>query len=319
MAKYKAVIADMLFKDVEVEQEILAEADAVIIQGNCRTETELIALAGDADALITFSFKPVSDFLMKNMPKCLIIVRGGIGLDTVDLPSATRNGLMVTNIPAYCVEEVSNLTMALMLALVHKIPVAMHATSRGKWDYHVIKPIRSLRMLTVGIIGFGHIGRLSGQKAASFDMKVQFCDPAVQGDQPMGNGVLARKVELDTLLTASDVIILHAPANEHTRHIINAETIAKMKKGCILINTARGQLLDTRALVDGLKNGHIGGAGLALIEGVPPLGKEHPLLAFENVIITPYYAWYSEDSVRLLRSTANCLIKNLSEMLSLPH
>jgi len=302
MAQYKVVFIEGLFPDMNIEKEILKKVDAEIVVGNCRTEDEVIELAHDADALVAYSFKPISDYLMSNIKKCKIIVRGGIGVDTVDIPAATKNGIIIANLPGYCINEVSDLTMAMMLSLLYKLPVAMSSTGGGEWNRDLVKPLRSLRKLTVGIIGFGNIGRTSARKATAFGMKILFYDPFVETDIKIRDSE-AKKVELDELLAKSDVILLHAPLNDKTYHIINKETLRKMKKGTILINTARGGLIETEALVAALKSGRIAGAGLDLIENVPPFGKNHPLLRFDNIIITPYYAWYTEDSAVLARES----------------
>ncbi len=302
MANHKVAFTEMLLPDVSVEQQVLDEVGATITTGNCKTEDEVVELAQDADAVVTFTFRPLSDYIMSRIRKCKIIVRGGIGVDTIDIPAATRNGIIITNIPTYCAEEVSNLTLAMMLALVRKLPVAMKHTSRGGWDNNIVKPLRSLCKLVVGIIGFGSIGRKSARKACALGMKVLFYDPFVNGNSKHP-GPEAQKVGLEELLAKSDVILLHAPATEKTYHIINKETLRKIKRGCILVNTARGQLADTEALIAALEDGTLGGVGLDLIENVPPLGANHPLLKFDNVIITPYYAWYTEDSITVLRRT----------------
>lgn len=310
MAQYKVVFVERAFPDFNIEKEILEKVGAEIIIGSCKTEDDVIELAHDADALVAYSFKPISDYLMSNIKRCKIIVRGGIGVDTVDLPAATKNGIIITNLPRYCMNEVSDHTMAMMLSLLHKLPVAMSSTRRGEWNRDLVKPLRSLRKLTVGIIGFGSIGRTSARKATAFGMDILFYDPFVETGIKIGDSE-AKKVELDELLSKSDVILLHAPLNDKTYHIINKETLGKMKAGSILINAARGGLVDTDALVEALESRKITGAGLDLIENVPPLGEHHPLLKFDNVIITPYYAWYTEDSAVIGRETTASEIARL--------
>lgn len=302
MPKYTVAYTETIFPDVKVEQAILEKVGARIVVGACKTGADVIRLAADADALATFTFKPIDETVMAGLPKCKMIVRGGIGVDTIDVPAATRQGIMVVNIPDYCLDEVSDLAITLMLALLRKIPVALKSTGRGEWNRELVKPLQSLRRLTVGVVGFGNIGRRSAQKAAAFGMNIVFFDPFVSGDVKLGR-IRARKVELNDLLEQADVILLHAPATEKTYHLINRDTLARVKPGCVLVNAARGQLVDTPALVDALKAGRLGGAGLDLIEGVPPLGADHPLLKCDNVIVTPYYAWYTEDSVRAMRET----------------
>jgi len=310
--KHKVVFSEVIFPDLKIEEEILGQVNAEVVGGACKTEDDLIDLAKDADAVVTFAFKPVSARVLSGMKKCKLLVRGGIGVDTVDIPAATGQGIIVANVPRYCVEEVSNLSIAMMLALLHKLPVAMQHTARGVWDYKVVKPLRSLWALTLGIIGFGNIGRASARKAAAFGMKVIFYDPYFKGKSSVDESG-ARRVELDELLAKSDAILLHAPATDSTYHIINRETLKKVKRGCMLVNAARGPLVDTEALVEALQNGTLAGAGLDLIENVPPLPKNHPLLGLDNVIVTPYYAWYTEDSGMVLRKTiANEIVRVLN-------
>lgn len=302
MKRKKVVFTEIIFPDVSVEQAILDQANAGIVVGTCKTEDDVIELARDADALVAFTFKPVSDSLMSRLTNCKLIVRGGIGVDTIDIPAATKHGIIITNIPGYCAREVSDLAIAMMMALLSKLPVAMRQTARGGWDREVIKPLRSLWKLTVGIIGFGNIGRLSAKKAASHGMNILFYDPFVKTNVTLGD-TEAQNVELEELFRRSDAILLHAPATDKTFHIINKESLKKIKPGCVLVNTARGQLVDTPALVEALEEGTLGGAGLDLIENVPPLGEDHPLLKFQNVVITPYYGWYTEDSSIVARET----------------
>ncbi len=302
MAEKTVVYIERGVDDRALEREIFAEAGAVLEAGECKTEDDVIELAKDADALVASNFRPVSDKIMAALPRLKQIVRGGIGVDTIDIRAATKHGIIITNVPHYCLHEVSDLAITMMLALMYKLPIMMNSTGRGDWDPMIMRPLRSLWKQTVGIVALGNIGRHSAIKAASHGMRVIFYDPMIKEDQPIGEWT-AHRVELDELLRESDAILLHAPANPSTHHMINRESLRKVKRGCILVNTARAVLVDVDAMVDALRDGTLGGAGLDLIEGVPPLGAEHPLLAFENVIITPYTAWYTEDSMLTQRKS----------------
>ena len=234
MSKFKVVFTQVGFGDISVEQKILDKVDAKIIAAETTSEEDIIAVARDADAIMSIT-TPITNTIMEQCPRCKIIVRAGIGYDVVDVPAATNNGIIVTNIPSYCIDEVSNLAVSMMLAVQHKLPVAMKNTSQGEWDFNVVKPIRAPRKQIAGILGFGKIGRESARKAAAFGMKLLFCDPYVEGNVAI-DGQEAEKVELDELLQRSDVLLLHSPLTDKTKHIINAEAFGKMKKGALLIN-----------------------------------------------------------------------------------
>ncbi len=303
MTDYKVAFTEHLYPETAVEQGILEKVGASLAIGQCRTEDDVIAIARDADALLTYTFKPISEKIMAACGKVKIILRAGIGVDTVDIPAATRHGIVVTNLPGFCTNEVADLTIAMMQSLLLKLPIAMKQTQSGGWDRGAIKPIYSLNTMTVGIVGFGSIGRQSARRAAAFGMTVLFYDPMVAGDVAIGE-TTARNVGLDELFGQSDAILLHAPATAETHHLINRQTLAKVKQGAVLVNTARGALVDTDAVVEALRSGRLGGAAFDLIENVPPWSAEHPLLQFENVIVTPYYAWYTENSVAYARRRA---------------
>jgi len=302
MAGWNVIYTETIFPYLDVEQAILNEVGANIRVGNYRTPDDLIAGASSADAVATFAFKSFTPQVLDALVKCRVIVRGGIGVDTIDVPAATERGILVVNVPSYCVNEVSDHAISLMCSLLRRLPVAMASIRKGDWNREVVKPLHSLRSLTVGIIGFGNIGRLSGVKASAFGMSIVFYDPCVPGDVKIGN-TTARKVDLVRLLKDSDAVLLHAPATKATYHLINRDTLNLVKPGCVIVNTARPQLIDTGALVEYLENGRLGGVGLDMIENVPPFSDAHPLLRFENVVITPYVAWYTEESVIALRET----------------
>ena len=302
MADYKVVVTDYILPDLEIEKEMLAAAGAELAPGQCRTASEVIELAHDADAILNTYYEPLDETVFASCPKLRIVVRYGVGVNTINIPDATRHGIMVANVPDYCQDEVSDHAIALWLSLARKIVLANDKIHRGEWDLKPLEPMCNLRGQTAGIIGLGRIGRRVARKLDAFGVELLFTDPYVGKEADLG-GVDCRKVEMEELCRASDAIFIHAPANEETHHMLNAECFAQMEKCPFVINTARAPLVHTEALVAALQQGQVRGAGLDLVEG-EQLPADHPLLHFDNVVITPHVAWYSEDSKVSLRQRA---------------
>jgi len=300
--RFKVVVTDYEFASLDKERRILEEVGAELIPHQCRSEDELIEVAKDADALLNLYFGPISERVIKSLKKCKVISRYGIGVDTIDIEAATKNGIVVTNVPSYCVGEVSDHTLGLILCLARKIVLLNEFVKKGVWDFKLSKPVYRIEGKTLGIVGFGKIGREVARKAKSFGFKILFYDPYVEKE--VGREYGAEAVELDTLLKESDFVTLHLPLNKDTRHLLNEEKIKLMKKTAFLVNVARGGIVDTSSLYRALKEGQIAGAALDVIEEIPPLKKEEPLLELENIIITPHSAWYSEESIQELQETA---------------
>ena len=301
--RYKAVVTDYVFENLEPERKILAQVGCEVVAGQCKTEDEVIELAEDSDAILNTYFKPISKRVINSLKKCKIIVRYGIGVDTIDIPAATGKGIMVANVPDYCLDEVSDHTIALLLNASRKIIKADKDVRDGDWSLNLLKPIRRLKGQVVGIIGFGHIGRMVAKKAMTFGLNIVFFDPYVK-KSIKENGLIADKVEFNHLLDISDFILIHAPATKETYHLIGIKQFRQMKKKPYLINTARGELIDIDSLIIALRKGMVSGVALDVIEGVPPLKKNHPLLSFDNVILTPHSAWYSIDALKNLQRLA---------------
>jgi len=234
------------------------------------------------------------------MPNCRIIARFGIGVDTIDLEAATRAGIIVTNNPTYCIDEVAEHTMALLLACARKVPLYDRLVRASRWEVPPGKPMFRLSGRTLGLVGFGNIARQVAVRAATFGMRILYADPFVAEGQFKEPGT---KADLDQLLAESDFVSVHPPLTPDTRRMIDDAALAKMKKTAFLINCARGPVVDTDALVRALDAGKIAGCALDTTDP-EPLPDPHPLRGRENVVITPHVAWYSEQALVGLQAGA---------------
>jgi D-3-phosphoglycerate dehydrogenase / 2-oxoglutarate reductase len=288
------------------EKLLSSQLDATLVKGMWRTEDELIRNAGDADAVIgVVSIHPFSRRVLGALPKCRIIGGIAIGYNTTDLEAATEYGIVVTNVPDYCMDEVSGLAIGLMLSLGHKIPQIDKAVRERQISLtmdrralvEVAYPMFRMREQTLGIIGFGKIGTATALKAKGLGMRVIAHDPYVLGAVMETHGV--KQVDLATLLKESDFITLHTPLNQETRHLIGYEEFKKMKPTCYFINTARGGCVDQEGLVRALEEGLIAGAGIDVTVD-EPISAANPLIRMPNVILTGHSAFYSVTSEREL-------------------
>ena len=295
----KVVITDYVWESLDVEKKTL-DGLASIVPMKTRKPEEFIGEAADCDALLNTYAGPITGEVMARMPKCRIIARYGIGVDTIDLDAATRSGIIVTNNPTYCIEEVAEHTMALILACARKVPLYDRLVRSGRWEVPPGKPMFRVSGRTLGLIGFGNIARQVAARAAAFGMRILFADPFVKQGQFAEPGM---KVELDALLGDSDFVSVHPPLTPETRGMVNGAAFAKMKPTAFLINCARGPVVDTEALVIALDAKKIAGCALDTIDP-EPLPEGHPLRSRENVIVTPHVAWYSEQALVGLQAGA---------------
>ena len=302
----KVVITDYVWESLEVEKKTL-EGLATIVAMKTKKPEEFLGEAADCDALLNTYAGPITAEVMAKMPKCRIIARYGIGVDTIDLEAATRAGIIVTNNPTYCIEEVAEHTMALLLACARKVPLYDRLVRASRWEVPPGKPMYRLAGRTLGLVGFGNIARQVALRAAPFGMRVLFCDPFVT--DAIYNGP-ARKVGLDQLLAESDFVSVHPPLTPQTRKMIDDTALAKMKKTAFLVNCSRGPVVDTDALVRALDAGKIAGCALDTVDP-EPLPDPHPLRGRENVIITPHVAWYSEQAMAGLQAGAPGEVKRV--------
>jgi D-3-phosphoglycerate dehydrogenase len=299
VAKAKVVITDHAWDAIEVEKKTL-EGVAELVALNVKTPQEFAPYIGDCDALLNTYAGPITADVMAQMPKCKIIARYGIGVDTIDLDAATRAGIIVTNNPSYCVEEVAEHAMALLLACARKIALYDRLVRAGRWELPPGKPMFRMAGSMLGLIGFGNISREVASRAVAFGMRVLFYDPFVEEGQ---FAVKAKKVELNELLSESDFVSVHPPLMPQTRKMINDERLRQMKPTAFLINCARGPIIDTDALVRALDAKVIAGCALDVTDP-EPLPNPHPLRDRDNVIITPHAAWYSEQAMVGLQAGA---------------
>jgi D-3-phosphoglycerate dehydrogenase len=297
----KAIWIDPPFAPLDPEKRIFGEKGIEFVFSPCESEEEVIRVAHDADALMVVLHNYIGRRILENLTRCKVVVRHGIGVDNIDVRAATDLGILVSNNPTYCVDEVSDLALALLLACTRKIPLLDQAIHSGVWQTNMAKTGYRLRGRTLGLLGFGRVARRVAQKASGFGLRLLAYDPYVSADVASGLGVTL--VPFAELLKEADFISIHAPLTPETRHLIGERELRMMKPTAYLINTARGDIVETKALVKALEETWIAGVGLDVIEGVPPLPQDHPLLRFENAILTPHVAWYSEDATIELQET----------------
>jgi D-3-phosphoglycerate dehydrogenase len=290
--KFKVVITDAEYPSFDVEKKVLSQLNVDLVKCQCTTEEELIRHCRDADAILN-QYAKITSQVIENLNQVKIIARYGIGVDNVDLDAATKKNILVTNV-VYDICDVADHTIMLMLALTRKIFQVAKSIKKFEWDWKQFHPIPRMKGKTIGIIGLGRVGRQVARRLQGFDVHLLACDPYIPTD--MFTKYHAKQVNLATLLEQSDIVTIHVPLNNETRNMISTNELIKLKKKAIVINAARGGIVDEKALYEALKKKEIAGAGLDVLEH-EPIQKENPLLHFDNVIITPHMGWYSEDTV----------------------
>lgn len=298
MARTIIAITDSPFPSLDPAKQKLARLDPEYRMAKSPSAEDILAVARDADAiLVTYAKLPGE--LLRQLTRCKAIGRFGLGVDNIDLPAAKALCIAVNYVPDYCLREVSDHAMALLLALARKVTFANRLVQSGRWEVPPLVPLRRLETQVLGLLGFGNIPRALAPKAKAFGLKVLAHDPYVAKDALAAAGV--EGVSFDDLLARSDFISVHAPLLPATRGLMNAAAFAKMKKGACLINTARGPLVDEAALAAALDSGHLGGAALDVVT-TEPLPKDSRLLGRDNVILTPHTAFYSVEALEELQS-----------------
>jgi D-3-phosphoglycerate dehydrogenase len=297
---FVVAITDYVFPSLKPERAVLEPLGVELRPQQCRSEEEIIALAQDADAVLN-CYAKMTAHVIEELKCCRIIARYGIGVDNVDLAAATKSKILVTNVPDYCIDEVSDHTLALLLALARRITVADGAVKAGAWDVVAHAGIRRLRGQTLGLLGFGKIAKAMASKVQPLGMKVLVYDPYLETELVSRYGVEA--VSLDKLLAEADAISIHVPLSPETRNLIGERELALMKSAAFLINTSRGGIVDEQALAAALKEGQLGGAALDVLSVEPP-PADHPLRQAPNIILTPHLAFYSRESVIELQTKA---------------
>jgi D-3-phosphoglycerate dehydrogenase / 2-oxoglutarate reductase len=299
MSRPRVVITDSVFGSTDPEREVLGDL-ADLELAPAADERSLLQAAAEADALLNCYAKLTPD-LIRSLKRCRIIARYGIGVDTVSLSAASDAGIMVTNVPDYCIDEVSDHALALLLNLARGIGRASLASRSGEWDIGVVQPLYRLRGRTLAILGFGRIGRAVAEKARPFGLRVVAFDQYVPHDAIRAAGV--EPFSFQEALEQADLVSIHVPLTDETRHLISSQALSWMKPGTIIVNTSRGPVIDTAALVSALESGHLAGAGLDVVDPEPP-PAEHELRQMPNVLLTPHIAFYSEEAQRELQRRA---------------
>jgi D-3-phosphoglycerate dehydrogenase len=297
----KVAITDWAFTDLQIEKDLLQSNRVELISHQCKTEEELIALVSEADAVIT-QFAKVNAQVIGSMKKAKVIVRYGIGVDNVDLAAARSRNIPVCNVPDYCIEEVADHTLAFILATTRQVVPNTNHLHAGKWGLAVpLSALQALKELTVGVVGFGRIGREVVGRLLAFKCRVLVFDPVVPASDIARNG--AKAASLDELLAQSDIVTPHCPSNEKTRKLFNRETFAKFKRGATFINVGRGDLADSAALVAALQSGQLGAAALDVFDP-EPIPADSPILKMSNVILSAHIASATPSAAKRLRETA---------------
>ena len=299
MSKFKVAITDSDYEDHDIEEKILSSIGADLIKFQCKTEDDVIKYCKDADGLLN-QYAPITKRVIENLQKTKIIVRYGVGVDNIDVEAATKKGILVANV-TYDITDVADHAVSLILSLIRKIPWADRKVKKNIWDWKNMRPISRLKGKTVGIIGLGRIGRKVAQRLKGFEVKIIAYDPYASMEVFNKYGV--KRVDFENLISEADIITIHTPLTNETRHMIGEKEFKSMKRNAIIVNTSRGGVVDEKALYKALKEKWVAGAGLDVMEKEPP-EKDNLILKLDNVIVTPHMAWYSENSFNEVRKIA---------------
>ena len=309
MPRFLIAVTDSPFPSLDPAKAALARLDPELRIAKTASTDDILAVARDADAVfVTYARLPRE--LLTQLTRCKVIGRFGLGVDNIDTKAAAELGITVTYVPDYCMHEVSDHAMALLLALARKIPFSDKLVQAGRWEMPAVVPIHRLSGRVLGLVGFGNIPRALAPKAKAFGLRVLAHDPFVSRDVFAAAGV--EPVSFEELLANSDFVSIHAPLSPATRGLFNAEVFGKMKTGAILINTARGPLVDETDLIAALDAGRVGAAALDVV-AVEPLALDSRLIGRDNVILTPHTAFYSVEALdELQRKCASDVARVLS-------
>jgi D-3-phosphoglycerate dehydrogenase len=309
MAQYKIVFTDYYYPDNDQEREILKRLGDVdildctkLVPGGVKDEDSVLEHARDADALIV-QFAPITQKVIQGLRRCRIVSRYAIGVDNIDVAAARAKGIMVANVPDYCIEEVSDSALAHILNCARKLSLANDLLHSSRWSYEAIRPLHRLSGQTVGLVAFGNIARRVAEKLRAFGVHLLVYDPYFDRREQFD---WVQFVSLEELVKRADIVSIHAPQSAETHHLIGRAEFARMKEGVILVNTSRGGLVDEQALAQALESGKVALAGLDVLEHPDADYGRSLLMRFpERVFISPHMGWYSEESIRdLQRKTA---------------
>lgn len=296
---HTVTVADCDHPSIAIEQGVLNDTCAQIKWLNCKTEDELIAQCTDAEGII-IQYAPITRRVLEKLPNCKIVARYGVGVDTVDLKAASEMGVIISNVPDYGTNEVSDHALAMMLCLTRKVAYASALVKNGQWDFRLMYPVRRHQVQSIGIIGIGRIGGAMAHKTHALGMKVIAHDPYID---PQNVPDYIEMVGLDELLQRADVVSVHCPLTDSTRYLLDEAKLRLMKPSAYLINTARGSIVDEAALDKLLGEKNLAGAALDVLSAEPGT-PAHPLFKHDNFLCSPHMAWHSEESAQELKRKA---------------
>ncbi len=295
----RIVITDCDHADVEVERRAAAEAGVDLRLEQCRAEDDVVARCADADGLLV-QYAPITARVLDALPRLRVVSRYGVGVDTVDVAAAGRRGVLVANVPHYGTEEVSDHAVALLLSVARATARLDASVRAGRWDTGAAMPLHRIAGRLLGVVGFGAIGRAVARKAKALGYRVVAYEVTAEPGGTADDGTSF--VTLDELVEQAHAVSLHVPYLPATHHLINESRLRRMRPDAVLVNTARGGLVDTAALVRVLDEGHLAGAALDVLETEPPT-PDDPVVRHPRIVVTPHAGWYSEESVTVLKQT----------------
>ena len=287
---------DNLGEPLDTEKAALAKIGAELIVVNCTTEEEVARAGRDVDGILTIR-APIKQAAIQGLKKCRVIVRYGVGIDNLDLEAATEKSIVVVNVPDFCIEEVANHAIMLLLACAKKLIRLDRWVKEGNWGRELLKPMGSIHGQTLGLVACGNIARATAHRARAFNLEILGYDPYIDPAVARDHGI--KLVKLEELLERSDYVSLHTPLTPETGHLMGEKEFRRMKSSAFLINTSRGPVVDEQALIRALQQGWIAGAGLDVFEK-EPLDPDSPLLKMDNVVVLPHSASYSDAAFDLL-------------------
>ncbi|MCI1822576.1 MAG: C-terminal binding protein [Megasphaera sp.] len=293
----KIYVTDYDYPSLDIERSEIQKINAQFIPTQSHTAEEVIANCRDADALLN-QYTIITNEVMEKLTRLKVICRYGVGIDSIDIEAASAHGICVVNVPDYCIDEVSNHAIALIMTCWRKIAYLNTCIRSGIWDYTVARPLHRFRGCKLGIVGFGKIGREVARKMQPFGLKIMAYDPYFDAGDMTNMGVTS--VPFFWLLREADIISVHTPLTEETFHLFNEETFTAMKETAIFINTSRGAVVEEVALVHALQQKKIAAAAIDVLEQ-EPINQGNPLAAMDNVVLTPHFSWYSEESEKELK------------------
>ena len=292
---YRVLISDAKTQTVdhELQSEVLADYDATVTSAVTREEDALLELLDGVHGLISDAGVPVTRRVIETVTELRVVGRAGIGVDNVDLQAAAEHDITVVHHPTYCIDEVATHALSLLLACLRGIKPFEQSTQSGEWDWTAAAPISRLQGSTLGLLGFGKVPRRLVTMVQGFGLSIIAHDPYVDDERIRAYNV--EPVSFETLCERSSLLSIHPALTPETRGMVDASALARLSADAILVNTARGPIIDIDALIDVLEKGKLSGVGLDVVDPEPP-GEHHPLLTFDRVIVTPHAAWYSEAS-----------------------